>query len=290
MDSFFSDYISFAFLLSILRGATPLVLASLAGLLSERSGIAQIGLEGMMLLGALMAAIGAFAHNSAWVGLLWGSLAGLFTAWIFSFFVLQLKADHIVAGTALNIFCLGLAPPITKYSFDSTGSTPSIDLAHRFTYQPIILSLLALAVVFYVYTFTKSGILLKFAGENSLALTASGHSVKKVRFVSLSICGILCGWAGSSLSLFLSSSYSPYMTSGRGFMALAALILGGWKPLPTFFACLFFAATDAIQMRLQGAETFIPVQFIQVLPYVVTIIALVGFWGKVKAPADLAKN
>jgi simple sugar transport system permease protein len=146
-----------------------------------------------------------------------------------------------------------------------------------------------LVLIHFVYQKTRAGLLLRFAGENPEALNASGASVKKVRWWAVFACGQLAGWGGGSLSLFLASSYSPNMTAGRGFMALAALIFGGWKPLPTAGACLLFALTDAVQIRLQGQDSFLPVQLIQILPYVVTIIALAGFFGQSRAPKALGQ-
>jgi ABC-type uncharacterized transport system permease subunit len=284
------DLISLSFILAIFRSATPLILAAIAGYYSERSGIAQIGLEGMMLFGALTGAITAYYFQSAWLGLLFATLFGFLLSQLFSFFVLNLRTNHIVTGTALNILIVGLAPLITKYFFDSTGSTPTLDLSIRFTYEPMLLAIIALILTYYISRHTKAGLLIQFAGENSAALSAAGYSAKKIRWFALSICGVLAACAGASLSLFLSSSYSPLMTSGRGFIALAALILGGWKPIPTFLACLFFAFTDQLQMRMQGSDSLIPVQFVQILPYFLTIVTLILLWKTAKPPAEIAKE
>jgi general nucleoside transport system permease protein len=284
------DFLSIAFLLSILRGATPLLLAALGGLLSERSGIVQISLEGMMLMGALAGALGASFLHSPWLGMLAAGFAGSLMAAIYGFFVLQLKADQIVSGTAINILAVGVAPFITKIAFDTTGSTPSLALTERFSYEPIVLAIIVLILMRYFYAKTRAGLILQFAGESPEALGAAGFSIQKVRWWSLFGCGQLAGWAGGSLSLFLASSYSPNMTAGRGFMALAALIFGRWKPLPTAGACLLFAAADALQIRLQGNESLIPVQFVQILPYIFTIIALAGFFGQSRAPKALGSS
>ena len=185
---------------------------------------------------------------------------------------------------------MGIAPFITKIAFDSTGSTPSLDIGSRFFWEPIVISFLILILAQYLYNYTRSGLLLQFAGEKPEALNSSGVSVLAVRWYSLLGCGALAGLAGSTLSLFLASSYSPNMTAGRGFMALAALIFGRWKPLPTAGACILFAAADAMQIRLQGQTSWIPVQFIQILPYLVTIIALAGFFGQSRAPKALGRD
>lgn len=277
-------------LMSTLRVSTPLIFAALAGLVSERSGIIQIALEGMMLFGALIAAITAHFTGSAWLGLISGMLAASLLALCKGFFVLKMKTDQIVTGTAFNIFVTGAAPFITKILFDSTGQTPSLASSARFTIEPLILVFLFAILIHYLYKKTRIGLWLQFCGEAPLALLVSGVSPRKVRWYSLAICGALAGAGGASLSLYLSSSYSPLMTAGRGFMALAALIFGGWKPIPTLFACLMFGFTDALQIRLQGVETGLSVQFIQILPYLLTIIALAGFFGKSRAPKAIGQT
>lgn len=279
-----------AFFISVLRGATPLIFASMGGLLSERSGIIQIALEGIMLMGALFGAIGGLYFGSAWVGFLIGALAGLVTSLIFGIFALVLRTDQIIVGTGINLLAVGVAPFMTKILYNSTGATPNLPIDVRFSFEPIVISFLIAVLIWYVFSKTKAGLLLRFAGEEPMALAAAGYSVDKVRWSFLLAAGFITGMGGASLSLFMASSYSPNMTAGRGFMALAALIFGKWKPLPVVAACLFFALIDAIQIRLQGVETGIPVQWVQALPYVVTIIALAGFFGHSKAPKALGQH
>ncbi len=277
------NLISVAFLLSVLRGTTPLLFASLGGLFSERSGVIQIALEGMMLMGALAGATAAQLLHSPWLGFLAAGFGGMAIAALYGLFTFKFKADQIVTGTAINILAVGVAPLITKLVFDTTGATPSLAIADRFSFEPTVMAAIALLITVYFYNKTQGGLLLQFAGENPLALTAAGYSLQAIRWSSVCICGLLAGFGGGSLSLFLASSYSPNMTAGRGFMALAALIFGRWKPLPTAGACLLFAVADALQIRLQGNESFLPVQFVQILPYLVTIIALAGFFGQSRA-------
>jgi general nucleoside transport system permease protein len=279
----------FSFLISILRLGTPLILAALGGLLSERSGLVQIALEGFMLAGALIGAIVSYFTGSPWLGFV---AAGLLTSVLSltqAFLVIKLKADQIVTGTALNILILGLAPFCTKLIFNSTGQTPSLPVDARFTWEPMGVAIFATVLVSWFYYKTKAGLMLQFAGESPQSLEVAGLSSIKVRFFALFGCGVLAGCAGASLSLFLASSYSPQMSAGRGFIALAALIFGRWKPWPTFAACLIFAFFEALQIRMQGIEIGIPVQFIQVLPYVITIVALAGFFGRSKAPKALGQ-
>lgn len=286
----FSSFLSVAFLLSVLRGATPLIFASMGGLLSERSGVIQIALEGMMLMGALFAAVGALSTGSPWFGFFCGAFAGFLAALVFGIFALIFRTDQIIVGTGLNILAAGLAPFVTKLLYNSTGSTPNLPIESRFDFAPVVIAVLSVVVISYIYWRTKAGLLLRFAGEEPEAVQSAGYSVDKVRWSFLLASGFVTGMGGASLSLFLASSYSPNMTAGRGFMALAALIFGKWRPLPALAACLFFAVIDAIQIRLQGVDTGIPVQLVQALPYLVTIIALAGFFGQSRAPKALGQH
>ncbi|MBS1971543.1 MAG: ABC transporter permease [Bdellovibrionales bacterium] len=279
-------------LLAGLRMATPMIFASMGGLMSERSGVVNIALEGFMLTGAFAAAVVAYYSHSAWAG--WGMalVAGCLIGALYAFFVIELKADQIVTGTAINILTVGVMPFLTKILFNSTGSTPGLALEDRFSFEPTVMAFVLVAGVTYWFYQTHSGLWLQFAGEHPEALSSAGVSVRKVRWFSVITSGALAAMGGASLSTFLASSYSPMMTGGRGFMALAALIFGRWKPLPALAACLFFGLTDALQIRLQGVAidgVEVPVQFIQILPYVVTIIALAGFFGKSEAPKALGK-
>jgi len=282
----------FSLLLAGLRMATPMIFASMGGLMSERSGVVNIALEGFMLTGAFVAAVVAYYTKSAWAGWCFAIIAGCLMGALYAFFVIELKADQIVTGTAINILTVGVMPFLTKILFNSTGSTPGIDIDHRFSFEPIVMAFFLVAGLTYWFYQTHSGLWLQFAGEHPEALSSAGISVRKVRWLSVITSGAFAAMGGASLSTFLASSYSPLMTGGRGFMALAALIFGRWKPLPTLAACLFFGITDALQIRLQGVSIngiVVPVQFIQILPYVVTIIALAGFFGKSEAPKSLGK-
>jgi ABC-type uncharacterized transport system permease subunit len=288
-EIFFSLF-SVAFLMSVLRGATPLIFASMGGLLSERSGIIQIALEGLMLMGALFAAIGALHFNSPWIGFLCGAGAGLIASALFGFFALVLRMDQIIVGTGLNLLAVGIAPFVTKILYNSTGSTPSLPMEDHFTSAPVLIAFLVVALMTYLFSYTKAGLLLRFSGEVPEAVETAGYSLNKVRWSFLLAGGFITGMGGASLSLFLASAYSPNMTAGRGFMALAALIFGKWRPVPALLACLFFALVDSLQVQLQGLNTGLPIQLIQALPYIVTIIALAGFFGQSQAPKALGQH
>lgn len=281
-----------ALFFATLRLATPLIFASMGGLMSERSGVVNVALEGFMLVGAFAGAVIGHHYSSAWIG--WGSalIVGLLIGALYAFFTIEIKADQIITGMAFNLLVMGLIPFLTKILYNSTGSTPPIPVDDRFSFEPLIMAFaLVVAISFWLYKM-RSGLWLLFAGEHPEALISSGVSVRKVRWSAVSLSGAFAAWGGASLSLFLSSSYSPLMTGGRGFMALAALIFGKWKPLPTLGACFLFAFADALQIRLQGIRIWdieVPVQFIQILPYLVTIIALAGFIGKSEAPKALGR-
>lgn len=279
--------------LATLRLATPLIFASMGGLMSERSGVVTVALEGIMLFGAFVGAVTGYTWSSAWIGWIFASLTGLLLGALYALFVIELKANQIITGMAFNLLAMGLIPFITKVIYESTGSTPALLAEDRFSFEPLAMSLILVAILsFWLYK-TRSGLWLQFAGEHPEALLSSGVSVRKVRWAAACVSGAFAAWGGASLSLFLSSSYSPMMTSGRGFMALAALIFGKWKPFPTLMACLLFALAEALQIRLQGVQIAgieVPVQFVQILPYLVTIVALAGFIGKSQAPKALGKE
>ena len=277
-------------LASTLRLSTPLILAALGGMFSERAGVINIALEGLMLLGAFAAALGTLASHSPWLGSVCGMAAGILLAAIYGIFVIRLRANQIVAGTAVNMLALGLTPFLCKILYDVTGSTPAIPISDRFQSAPIYLSWVLVLLCALLMKHTPVGLWLSFAGEHPEALNAAGIRVNRVRWVAVLLSGALAGLGGASLSIFLSSSFSMNMTAGRGFMALAALIFGKWKPFPTALACMLFGFAEAAQIRLQGASLFgkpVPVQFIQILPYVVTILVLAGFVGRSRPPKSL---
>ena len=286
------EWMIFSLAFAALRMSTPLIFTSLGGLFSERSGVVNVALEGFMLVGAFSGAIIAHSTNSEWTGWVAAFSAGLVIAAVYAFFVIELKADQIVTGTAINLFAMGVAPFLTKILYNSTGSTPSMAVDDRFNLAPLVMAIvLAVVVTIFIHR-TRWGLWVSFAGEHPEALETAGVSTRLVRWLCVLMSGGLAAWGGASLSLYLASSYSPMMTGGRGFMSLAALIFGKWKPLPTFFACLFFGLADAIQIRLQGVQiggTTIPVQFIQILPYAITIIALAGFIGHSRPPKALGQ-
>jgi simple sugar transport system permease protein len=214
----------------------------------------------------------------------------LFAAF-YAFFVIELRSDQIVAGTAMNMLAAGLTPFLAKALYGSSASTPSLPLDLRFQFEPMIAVWFCIFLVWIWLKVTPSGLWVCFAGEHPKALDSAGIGVKAIRWVAVLFSGCLAGLGGASLSIFLASSFSRNMTAGRGFMALAALIFGKWKPIPTALACLLFGFSDALQIRLQGVVLWgtepVPVQFIQILPYCVTIFVLAGVVGQSRAPKAL---
>lgn len=280
---------------SALRMSTPLLLAAMAGLIAERSGVINIALEGLMLAGAFVAAAATLTSGSPWLGLAAAMLAGALLGLFYGCFVISLRADQIVTGTALNMLVFGLTPLSAKLLYGVVGSSPAIPLTQRFHDEPMFLALAVVAMLHLVMRYTPAGLWLRFAGQNPAALACAGVNPNKVRWFALLMSGLLAAAGGASLSIYLSSSFTRQMSAGRGFMALAALIFGRWQPIPAALACLLFGATDALQMRLQGVTLPgmgdpLPVQFIQILPYVITLLVLAGMVGQGKAPKALGQT
>lgn len=303
-------------LAATIRVATPLLLAAMAGMFSERSGIIDLGLEGKMLGAAFAAASVSAVTGSAWLGLGAGIATAVLLALLIGFACITHRGNQVVAGMAVTIMVAGLGPTLGLAWFNLGGQTPQLDGAgQRFTgvawpwaqaarevpFPGLLYSELLsghnLIVYFaaalvplsaWVFYRTRFGLRLRAVGENPLAVDTAGISVNGLRYQAVIISGVLCGVAGTYLSTGASSGFVRDMTAGKGYLALAALIFGKWKPWPTLFACLLFAFTDALATRLQGVALpvvgVIPVQFILALPYALTVLLLAGFVGKAVAP------
>ena len=294
-------------LFSTMRLATPLVLAAIGGLYSERAGVINIALEGLMLAGAFTAASVTFYAASPWVGMGAAMVAGMLVAMIIALACIKFKADQVVTGTGINIMFLGLPAVLSGAMFLSSGSTPQIPKENllptcrrfcrflpqwRIFTEVSVITVLAVVVVLvtaYVLYRTPFGLRLRAVGENPEAADAAGVSVNKIRWMGVILSGAFAGIGGAYLSIGQSSLFTRNMTAGRGFIALAALIFGKWRPVQTMLACLLFGFADALTIQMQGVAKLpsgedIPVQFIQMIPYVVTIIVLAGFIGQSRAP------
>jgi simple sugar transport system permease protein len=282
--------IAFVFLLSVIRLAAPLVFASLGGLLSERAGVINIALEGFMLVGALSAAVLTLGTGSPYLGFFGAGIVGALFSLVYAFAVIDGRANQVVAGTAMNLLAMGLIPLVLNWLYDSTGGSPALPLEQRFESFPLFFLAVLAGLVWWLMRGTHFGLRISFAGERPEALDAAGFSVRGVRYGAVMLSGMLAAWGGATLSIFLSSGYSRNMTAGRGFMALAALILGKWNPPLAVLGCFFFALMEALQIRMQGSSiggVTIPAQIIQMIPYLATILVLAGFLGRSRPPRAL---
>jgi len=287
-----SEIFTIALIWSTVRLSTPLILAALGGLFSERSGVINIALEGMMLAGAFTAAAVTYAVGNPFVGLVAGMLAGMLIAAIHAVACIRYKADQVVTGTAINILMIGMPAFLSGAFFLSSGSTPQLPREQLIPRTPIVIAFVMVFVTWYVLYKTPFGLRLRSVGENPEAADAAGVRVARMRYAGVLLSGVLAGIGGAYLSIGQSSLFTRNMTSGRGFIALAALIFGKWRPVQTLLACLLFGLTEAITIQMQGVVKLpsgddIPVQFIQMVPYLLTIIVLAGFIGSSRPPRSL---
>ena len=305
---------------STLRVSAPLILCALAGLLSERSGVVDIGLEGKMLASAFAAAAAGASLNSMGLALLAAVAVAIVLSWMHGLACVSHKGDQVVSGVAINIIASGLTVVLGIAWYAQGGQTPPVSNEVRiqplFPQLPALLevvpfigtvigqgllghnglvyvALVLVPGVWWLVFRTRFGLRLRAVGENPQMVDAAGVSVVRLRYTALSLNGILCGLSGAYLVLAQSASFSPNMTAGRGFMALAALIFGRWHPVGALWACLLFGFLDAVAIRLQGVALpvlgEVPVQAIQALPYVLTVVLLAGFIGKAVAPHALGR-
>jgi simple sugar transport system permease protein len=298
MSELFTPTFLLILLFSTIRSATPLIFAALGGMFSERSGVINIALEGLMLAGAFTAAVVTYELNNPYIGFIAGMAVGAVVALVFAIAVIKFEADQVVTGFAVSLLMLGLPAVISSRLYDSAGSTQQIaqkyllpDFYNRLSIASIVAFLLV-PVCWYVLYKTPFGLRIRAAGENPEAADAAGVNVIRLRYIAVVISGILAAGGGAYLSIGQSSLFTRGMTAGRGYIALAALILAKWKPIPVLFACLFFGFTEALSIQMQGVIKMpsgedIPVQFIQMIPYVLTIIVLAGFIGLSRAPKAL---
>lgn len=259
---------------------------------SERSGIINIALEGMMLAGAFTAAAVTYAVGNPFLGLAAGMAAGLAIAAIHAVVCIRYQGDQVVTGTAINILMIGMPAFLSGAFFLSSGATPQIAKDHLIPSTPIVIAFLLVPITWYVLYKTPFGLRLRSVGENPEAADAAGVGVARMRYAGVLLSGLLAGIGGAYLSIGQSSLFTRNMTSGRGFIALAALIFGKWRPVQTMLACLLFGFTEAVSIQMQGVVKLpsgedIPVQFIQMVPYLLTIIVLAGFIGSSRPPRAL---
>ena len=284
-----ADILSLSILFSTIRLATPLLLAAIGGLFSERAGVINIALEGLMLAGAFTSAVVTHYAGDPWIGLLAGIGAGMFVASIHAVACIRFDSNQVVTGTAINILMLGVPTLLSGALFQSTGSTPQIPRDNLMPNVPIVLAFAMVPVVWYALYRTPFGLRLRAAGENPEATDTAGVSVARIRYAGVLLSGAFAALGGAYLAIGQSSLFTRNMTAGRGFIALAALIFGKWRPVQTMLACLLFGFAEAASIQMQGVIPNVRVEYIQIIPYVLTVIVLAGFIGTSRAPRALGQ-
>lgn len=300
------------------RVSATLVLCAMAGLFSERSGIIDISLEGKMLAAAFAAGAVAALTGSPWMGLLSGIGASVLLALIHGFACITHRGNQVVSGLAINVLASGLTIVLGIAWFSQGGQTPALQSESRFMpinlplveqihqipllgplYKEVLsghnllvyVAFLFVPLTWWIVYRTRFGLRLRAVGENPLAIDTAGVSVARMRYSAVIVCGVLCGIAGTYLAIAQNASFAREMTAGQGYIALAAMIFGKWRPVPAMLACLMFGFLDAAAIRLQGIEIAgigeVPVQLIQALPYILTVVLLAGFIGRAIAPAAI---
>lgn len=306
----------FGVLDATLRVSTPLILCAMAGLFSERSGIIDISLEGKLLATAFAAASVSTWTGSPWLALLAGMGVGVLLSLVHGFACITHRGNQVVSGLAINILASGLTVVLGIAWFSQGGQTPSLTAEQRFMpmtlpgvdsaaeatsglgsfYREVIsghnllvyVAFLSVVLTWWILFRTRFGLRVRAVGENPLAIDTAGLSVSGLRYSALALCGLFAGIAGTYLSVAQNAAFVREMSAGQGYIALAAMIFGKWRPVPAMFACLMFGFMQAFAIRIQGYEFpvigEVPGEFVQALPYILTVVLLAGFIGKAIAP------
>ena len=306
---------------STLRVATPLIFCAMAGIFSERSGIIDISLEGKMLMAAFVAAAVAYGTGSPWIGAFAAVLVSIIASLIHGFACIIHRGNQVISGLAINILASGLTVIIGIALFRQGGLTPTLTKTSRFNsielpfieffelhtpifgviYKHLIsghnilvwAAIVSVAITYYILFKTTFGLRLRAVGEKPEAIDSAGISVTKMRFQAIIIAGILCGLAGVYLSTATGAGFVKEMTAGKGYIALAAMIFGKWRPVPALFACLLFGFLEAVATRIQGIEFIIigeiSSDLLIALPYLLTVVLLAGFIGGVTPPRAIGQ-
>jgi len=296
-----------AFLAQTIRIAIPYLFAAAGGTVAERSGIISLTLEGFMLTGAFTAALGSWYSGSPWVGVLCAVAGGLAFGMIHAVATIRFRANQVVCGVAINLLAIGVTRFFLELAFDSASNSPRVpgfsagvganggagtgsgSALPGLLHNPLIpIGLLVIPLVAWVLYRTPFGLRVRAVGEHPEAAATLGVPVHRVRYMAVAVSGALAATGGAYLALD-QHQFTDGMSAGRGFIALAAMILGGWDPMRAGMACLLFAAAEALQIDLQGTQALAS-QFVQMIPYVLTIVALMGLVGKAVPPAALGKE
>jgi general nucleoside transport system permease protein len=300
MNEFLTLLLSTTFLATLIRSVAPLLLTAIGGLYSERSGVVNIALEGLIIFGALAGAVvtqlldPALGRLAPWVGWLAGMLVGGLMAWIHAVLSIRYRADQIISGTAINLLAAGVPSVVLTALYGSSSESPQV--AHRLPLwgigdlrfsPPVYVALLLVALTWYVLYRTPYGLRLRASGEHPGAASSMGVNVRRVRYIAVILSGVLAGTAGVFLSIGSADSYTRNLSAGLGFISLAALIFGQWKPLGVLAATLLFGFLQALSIQLDGAD-LLPSAIVTNLPYLITIFALI-FTGRGAAPKAVGK-
>ncbi|HMN10349.1 MAG TPA: ABC transporter permease [Gemmatimonadaceae bacterium] len=292
-----------AFVVQTLRIAIPYLLAAAGGVLSERSGVIALTLEGWMLTGAFTATIGTYYSGSPWVGVLCGIAGGVLAALLHAVACIRYRADQVVVGIAINLLAVGITRFFLRLAFDSSSNSPRVagfdwlsgtgdgrgetGVLASLANPLVLIGVLSLWFVWWGLYRTPFGLRLRAVGEKPEAAASLGVAVNRVRWIAVLGGGALAALGGTYLALE-QHQFTDSMTAGRGFIALAAVIFGKWEPRRVAIACLLFAAAETLQIQLQGLQ-LIPSQFVEMIPYILTIVAVAGVVGRAVPPAALGK-
>lgn len=306
MDDFITYSGVLAFIMAALRAAVPVAFAALGAMLAERSGVYNVGLEGSMLLGAFAAAAATYATGSAALGAVAGLVLGAGLGIVQAFLTVTMRSNQLVSGIAINLFCVGITAYFGRLVFGASQDSLSlpgfgplkipllgdIPLIGPTVFQQDVLAyllILCIVVSAWVMTATHAGLALRATGENPRAADSAGVPVPAVRYLAVTLSSALAALGGSHLVLSQVHMFSENMSGGRGFLALAIVILGRWKPVWIGVAALFFGACEAVQLTLQFANPSIPYQLFLILPYVASIAAMVGLGSGARAPEAVGR-
>lgn len=284
-----------------LRLATPLIFASLGGVFSEKSGVVNIALEGIMIAGAFFAVLGSHVTGSPWMGIIFAMAGGAAFAALHAYLSIHLQADQVVSGVAINVFSAAFISYLVFKVFGTPSQTNTVTAlpypVEFFSKIPVIgkflaelnwfvwIALILVFVSHYVLYKTPLGLRIRAVGEHPKAADTLGISVYGIRYLSVIISGVLGGLGGATLSIGIMNLYRENMVSGRGFIALAAMIFGNWKPKNAMLACMLFGFAESLQLYAKGFGWRIPGEFYEAFPYLLTMLVLAGFVGKTQAPA-----
>lgn len=302
-------FLTSAFLISLftagIRLAAPILMAALGETIAQRGGLLNIGIEGIMLMGALFAVFGSDISGNAWIGVVSAILTGGIIGLLFAFISITLSGDQIVVGAAINIFSLGLSTYLFRLAYGLEGSIHRV-AAFKVLRIPLLadipligpiffnhtilvyLAFLFVPLVYFILFRTMWGLSLRSVGEHPRAADTMGVNVVRMRYTAAIIGGMFAGLAGAILSLAHLDIFVENLTSGRGFIALAAVIFGQWNPIGVMFSALLFGIADALQLRLQTISNLLPYQLVSTTPYVLTVLALIGIVGRAYPPKSLA--